>query len=140
MLSKRELVSSVSEYLLTVLNAKAAEKEIPQIVDTENGQTGSIEFSKGYPTLFVACNGRTLNGYFTDYDFTVGIALTAPTPELAEEYGDCWEDILEDIYRNDCHLGGLVLDIADSATISGQQEGGCWFVYSQMAVEMQNEE
>lgn len=139
MRSKRNLVESVGEYLLNALNKRAIEAEIPPIVAVVNGQTESLEYATQYPALFIACTGRTLNGYFTDYEFSLGIALTAPTPELAEAYGDEWEDIVEDIYRHDCSLGGLVVDIVDSTSISGQQTAGMWFVASEMTLEVQNE-
>ena len=139
MLSKRELVKEVSRYLAESLNIRAMAAGIPPIAEVVNGQTESLELARRYPALFVACSGRTIDGYFTDYDFSVGIALTAPTPEMAEEYGDQWEDIIEDIYRNDCSLGGLIVDIKDSTSISGQQTAGMWFVASEMTVEMCNE-
>lgn len=139
MLSKRKLVEEVSRYLVEALNVRAMAAGIQPIVEVVNGQTESLEMARRYPALFVVCSGRTIDGYFTDYDFSVGIALTAPTPEMAEAYGDQWEDILEDIYRNDCSLGGLVVDIKGSTSISGQQASGMWFVASEMTVEMCNE-
>ncbi len=138
-MKKRELVERISEYLFSAINARAEEKDIPLLRAIETGQTASAEYAQAYPCLFLACKSREIEAFFTRYNFTLGIALTGTTPQQAEEYGDAYEDILEDIYRNDCHLGGLVYDIVDSSTISGSELNQCWFVYSEMTVEVENE-
>ena len=139
MVSKHELIEGVSQYLYDTLNEKGAEKNIPTLRKLVRGQTGSAEFTTDYPCLFVACDGREVDGYFTRYDLSVGIALTAANMTEAEEFGDTWEDILEEIYRTDCSLGGLVLDITGVQTISGKMETGVWMVYSNITVEVQCE-
>ena len=138
-MKKSRLIRDVSNYLFKVINERAVAADIPLLRAIETGQTASAEFCQAYPCLFLACKSRELSTFWTRYDLTLGIAITGTTPQQAEEMGDAYEDILEDIYREDCHLGGLIIDIVDSTTISGSEINQCWFVYSELSIEVDNE-
>lgn len=107
-MTKAELIKELTTYLTENLNKKAVEAGLEEISEVVNGQTGTLGASPVMPTFFLAVPSRTvIDADFVSYHVQIGIAVPAPTPEQSEEACDKWEDILEDMLRHDCDLGGM---------------------------------
>ena len=107
-MSKQRLIKEMGEYLLSLLNTKAVEEKLEALTTVLTGQTATLGSAPVTPTLFLAMPSREVNDRdFTTYHCSLGIVFPSPTPAQAEEWGDKWEDILEDLIRYDCDMNGL---------------------------------
>ncbi len=107
-MSKARLLEEMGDYLLLAFNGKAEIEGLEKVDSVLTGQTATLGSAPVSPTLFLAIPSRFVKDKdFTTYHCTIGIVFPSPTPQQAEEWGDKWEDIIEDLIRYDCTLGGL---------------------------------
>jgi hypothetical protein len=135
-MSKARLLKDLGDYLLLWLNTRAEEEELEKLDDVLTGQTATLGTAPVTPTLFLALPSRAVEDKdFTIYHAQLGIVFPAPTPSQAEEWGDKWEDILEDLIRVNCELGGLG-HIASSDAIESAYSPAMGFVTVEFEVEV----
>lgn len=133
---KAELMKTLRDYLVKELNTRANSLGLDEIGQTETGQTATLGTTLTSPTLFLAIPSRSvIDKDFVEYGVDLGINFPSPTPEDAESIGDSWEDILEDILRNDCELGGIG-HISESEAIESVYSPGMGFVFLQFTLEI----
>ncbi len=107
-MSKARLIKDLGDYLLLKLNTEAETEGLILLDSVLTGQTASLGSAPVTPTLFLALPSREVNDRdFTTYHAQLGIVYPTATPEEGEADGDKWEDIVEDLIRYDCTLGGL---------------------------------
>ena len=135
-MGKARLLKDMGDYLLGYLNDRAQEEHIESLSTVLTGQTATLGSAPVTPTLFLALPSREVNDKdFTTYHCSLGIVFPSPTPSQAEEWGDKWEDILEDLIRHDCSLGGLG-HITNADAIESAYSPAMGFVTVEMDVEV----
>lgn len=141
-MSKARLIKEMGDYLFLKLNTKAESEGLELLDDVLTGQTATLGTAPVTPTLFLAMPSREVNDRdFTTYHCSLGIVFPAPTPSQAEEWGDKWEDILEDLIRYDCEMDGLGhITSADSIESAYSPAMGFVTVEFDMEVDRHGEE
>lgn len=135
-MSKAVLIKKLGEYLLGWFNERAMENNLEMLSSVLTGQTATLGTAPITPTLFLALPSRTVEDKaFTTYHCQIGIVFPSPTPEQGEVIGDLWEDILEELIRSNCNLGGLG-HIDSSESIESAYSPAMGFVTVELDVEV----
>lgn len=135
---KSELVARLSKYFIKRLNEMALCRALSPILCCINGATTSLTAAERMPCLLLAVTSREIKDpYFTEFNVSLGISFTVTSPEDGEKTGDAWEDILEELLRVDCTLGGNVFDAGHDISIEGVALSGVYVVYCEFTVEVE---
>ena len=138
MKSKSEIYSGLSDYIVKRLNDMALKKGLSPIVSRISGMTSTLSTAERLPCLLLAIDSREIKDvYFTDFKISLGISFTSTSPNDSEKTGDEWEDILEELFRDDCTLGGNVLEIGHDISIEGIALSGMYVVYCEFSAEVE---
>lgn len=93
---------------------------------------GVPQSMQAYPACLVQILSRDCSDYhYTDIRLGVGLALRGEDPEALEDLGHTWEDIVEDVIREDRTLGGAVIS-TNSLRIDSSFTSGVYMIWADM--------
>ena len=93
---------------------------------------GVPQSMQAYPACLVQILSRDCTDYhYTDLRIGVGLALRGEDPEALESLGHTWEDIVEDVIREDRTLGGAVIS-TNSLRLDSSFTSGLYMIWADM--------
>ena len=123
-MSTSETLDAIQDFLEERFAAMANSAGVEVVAMWMRQLDGVPQSMQAYPACLVQLLSRDCTDYhYTDLRIGVGLALRGEDPEALEDLGHTWEDIVEDVIREDRTLGGAVISThllrIDSSFTSG---------------------
>ena len=130
-------LDKVQEFLKASFAERAALCGIPNIKQWQTGYAVPLSAESEYPACLLYVAKRVgVDAYTADFVCDLGIAIAGDEPAEMERQGLLWQDILEDTFRDDYHLGGACLDIEDGWSIDNSFANGLYVVACSFTAEI----
>ena len=125
-------LESIQAYLRSCFTAKAEEVGVDDVALWMRQLDGVSQSMQAYPACLVQILSRDCGDYhYTDLRAGVGIALRGEEPEALEELGHTWEDIVEDVIREDRTLGDSVIS-TNALRVDSSFTSGMYMIWADM--------
>ena len=131
-MSTSETLDAIQDFLKERFAAMADSAGVEVVAMWMRQLDGVPQSMQAYPACLVQVLSRDCTDYhYTDLRIGVGLALRGEDPEALEDLGHTWEDIVEDVIREDRTLGGAVIS-TNSLRIDSSFTSGVYMIWADM--------
>lgn len=127
-----EILDAVENFIKGKFTIMADSAGVDDVAIWMRQLDGVPQSMQAYPACLVQILSRDCTDYhYTDLRIGVGLALRGEDPEALESLGHTWEDIVEDVIREDRTLGGTVIS-TNSLRVDSSFTSGMYMIWADM--------